>query len=268
MSPALFGHVASLEARKRLSYRADFWLNAILGLAVQVVVAYFIVLALFRESGRERVGGYTLEGMVVYYVTVVLVGRLVSVTEMEQGISQDIYDGGLSRYLLYPAPYALVKYAQQLGALLPAALQAALFAGWMPFVFGVPEGVSIASVGMGLVAIAVGTLLLFLLTWPIQAVAFWADNVWSLMIAHRIASRLLGGMLVPLSLFPDGARAVLELLPFRYLFAFPVECLLGRVGPAAWAAGLAAALAWCGVLALAGREVWRRGDLRYTGVGM
>jgi len=121
---------------------------------------------------------------------------------------------------------------------------------------------------MGIGAIVVANLLNFLITFPIQLIAFWADNVWSLMVMHRFASALLGGMLAPLAFFPESAQRALEALPFRYLFAFPVETLLGRVSPAEWAAGMAIAMGWCGVMAMIGRAVWRRGTLQYTGVGI
>jgi len=251
-----------------MSYRADFWISAVSSLAVRLVVAWFIVNAVFAGSGRPGIAGYTAREMYLYFVAVILVGKLVQSTELEQSISQDIYEGGLTRYLLYPVPYGAVKYAQQLGALGPALVQILLFGAWLPFVFGLPRDLSIAGIAMGIGAIAVANLLQFLITFPIQLVAFWADNVWSLMVMHRFASALLGGMLAPLSLFPQSAQRVLEALPFRYLFAFPVETLLGRVRPAEWAAGMAIGLGWCGIMAMVGRAIWRRGTLQYTGVGI
>ena len=121
---------------------------------------------------------------------------------------------------------------------------------------------------MALVSLAAANLLHYLINFPIQAVAFWADNVWSLLVAERFIISLLGGLMLPLDFFPEWARAVLVWLPFPYLFSVPVRTLLGQVGVAEWAAGLAILAAWCGIAALAGRWVWRRGDLQYTGVGI
>ncbi len=256
------------EIRRRMSYRADFWISAFASLAVRMAVSWFIVKAVFEGSGRPAIAGYDANGMFLYYVAAILVGKLVQTTELEQGISQDIYEGGLTRFLLYPAPYGVVKYMQQLGALGPALVQILLFGAWIPFVLGFPREISAAGIMMGAGAILMANLLQFLITFPIQLVAFWADNVWSLMVMHRFAAALLGGMLAPLSLFPETAQRVLEALPFRYLFAFPVETLLGRISPGEWAAGMAVGLGWCGVMTLIGRAVWRRGTFQYTGVGI
>lgn len=269
MSPSLFVHIAGVEARKRMSYRADFWINAVVGLVVNVAISYFIVGAIFRESGRDRIGGYTLQGMLFYFVVVTMVGKIVRSTEMEQSFSQDIYEGGLTRFLLYPSGYLTFKYAQQAGSLVPTIVQVLILA-WLPWLIGRPEDVhfTAGSLGMGLAAMAVANALYFLSTWPIQAVAFWADNVWSLTVAHRILAGLLGGLMVPLSLFPDWAQRALAWMPFRCLFAFPVDAFLGRVGWGEWAQGIGVGLAWCFLIGIAGRIVWRRGDLQYSGVGI
>lgn len=264
----LLRDLLTAEVRRRMSYRADFWISAISSLAVRLAIAWFIVKAIFAGSGRAGIAGFGESEMFLYYVAVILVGKFVQSTDLEQSVSQDIYEGGLTRYLLYPVPYGVVKYVQQIGAMGPVVVQVLLFGAWIPFVVGFPRDVSVAAVAMGLGAIVMANLLNFLITFPVQLVSFWAENVWSLMVMHRFASALLGGMLAPLSLFPDGARLVLEALPFRYLFAFPVETLLGRLSPSEWAAGMAVGLGWCAVMAVVGKAVWRRGTLQYTGVGI
>jgi len=268
VNPRLFLQIVSLETRKRMSYRADFWINAVVGLAVTIGITYFIALAVFDGSGQPVVAGYTKSTMLVYFVIVALVGKLVTLTEFDHSISEDIYAGSLSRYLVYPAPYGVVKFAMSLGALAPGLLQCALFACWMPFTFGWPPGITWLSAAMCAPALALAILLQFLITFPIQSVAFWADNVWSLMVANRLASRMLGGMLLPIALFPGWAQPTVRLLPYRFLFAFPTDVLLGRVGPAEWAVGLVVGSAWCFGFIAVSALIWRRGSLQYTGVGL
>jgi ABC-2 type transport system permease protein len=264
----LFWSIVGIEARKRMSYRVDFWINSVVGFVTELGVAWFIVLAMF--SGADRIGGFSRDGMLLYYVAIILIARLVRSTDLEWAIADDIYQGALSRYLLYPVTYGVLKYATQIGALLPAIVQVTLFGAWIPFVLGIPEGVRLtpATVAMCAGAIAVANALHFLSTYPIQLVAFWADNCWSLLVAHRLVAMLLGGILVPLALFPAWSQPALNALPYRYMFAFPVDALLGRLSVAEYAAGLGVAVAWCGIFAAVSAAVWRRGTLQYTGVGM
>ena len=266
----LLWNVFSTEARKRMSYRADFWINSLGGIAVNFSVYWFLTHALFAASGQPTLGGYTPRGMVLYYVFAILMGRMVQSNEMEMGTSQDIYDGSLSRYLLYPVSYSAMKYAEQAGALAPQMIQMTLFGVVGPLVVGIPEEVHItpASVAMSLASLAVANLLHYLLLLPIQEVAFWAENVWSLVVAERFLMSLLGGLLLPLDLFPGWARQILHWLPFPYLYSVPVRTVMGQLTVAEWASALAIAAAWCGVAAVLGRLVWRRVDLQYTGVGL
>ena len=99
MSPRLFWSVLSVEARKLMSYRADFWANTLLGTLSQFALAWILWAAILNEPG-ETVEGYTLEGIVMYYALVLLLGKLVSGPQNPTDISQEIYDGSLSRYLL------------------------------------------------------------------------------------------------------------------------------------------------------------------------
>lgn len=264
----VFWQIVTIEARKRMSYRADFWLSAVVGMVAQIGIAAFIAFAVFRESGHATIGGYSLRGMILYFVVVSLVGRLVRSTEMEMGVSTDIYEGGLTRYLLYPASYGVFRFAQQLGALAPAAVQVLVLGAFVPFLFGGDARVTAATAAMCAASVAVANVLYFMIAATIQLVAFWAENVWSLMVANRIAAALLGGLMVPLSLYPEWARRILAWTPFPYLFAFPVDVLFGRIGIADWARGLAMSLGWCAVVGLVWHLIWRRGTLRYTGVGM
>jgi ABC-2 type transport system permease protein len=270
MTPQLFLQVAGLEARKRMGYRADFWITAVLGVVVEFGAAWFLWRAVFSVTGRTEVGGWTLPGMVAYYVAAILLGRLVRGPEFEGVVSNDIYEGSLSRYLVYPASYFGFKYAQAVGAAFPAALQVVVFGSLALLLFPMPADVRVTplSLGMGLVAVGAASFLHFLLSFPIQSVAFWADNVWSLTVAQRLVAALLGGFMFPLSVFPEWAQYVLHLLPFRLFFAWPVEVVLGRADATAWVEGLASAAVWSAAIAGISWGVWRRGRLRYTGVGM
>ena len=128
--------------------------------------------------------------------------------------------------------------------------------------------VNVMSSGVFLVLVALANLLGFLLRFTVMLVAFWADNVWSLNVMLRFLSELLGGLMLPLSLFPQWAQDVLMWTPFPYLFYVPVMTLLGEVGAAEWAFGMLVTVVWTAVMAGVALAVWWRGRLSYTGVGI
>ncbi len=270
MSPHLFFQIFSLQARRIFSYRAEFWVNTAAGFGIQFLAIYCLWDAMFRESGQAEIGGYTFDGMLLYYVAAILLGKLVRGRERESDLANEIYEGGYTRYIIYPVRFFAYKYAQNLGGLVPAMVQVLLFGAVISFVVAESALATISLSGILLagVAVALANLLHFLLKAPVQGVAFWADNVWSLDVMTRFVINILGGALLPLDLYPDWARSILHWLPFEYLTFFPVRVLLGQVGFAEFAGGMAIAATWCVLLALLARTVWRRGDRQYTGVGI
>jgi ABC-2 type transport system permease protein len=270
VTPRLFLRVLATEARRRLAYRADFWVNALLAFAAELTIAYCLWQAVFAESGKATIGGRSFHGTVLYYVLVLLVAKLVRPPFGGGGdVSDEIYSGALSRYLVYPTGYFPFKYAQSLGALLPVLVQAVLFGAGFPFLLSDAHArIGPATLAMGAVSLLVANLLHYLMGFAIHAVAFWADNVWNLFVGLRLVTGILGGVALPLTTFPEGVRSALRATPFPYLFSEPVAVILGERSPAAWAGALAVALAWCAAFAAVAAGVFRRGRLRYTGVGV
>jgi ABC-2 type transport system permease protein len=260
----------SVEARTRLSYRVDFWIDAAVGFLANFGLMYFLWAAMFRESGETRIGGYDFNGILFYYVAVILFGKIVRGPELQGAVSTDIYEGGLNRYLVFPTRYFAFKYAQNLGTLVAPFVQLVLFGVWFVLFLDTPStgGITPLTVLMGLVSVLAANLLYFVMRFPLQCVAFWTDNVWSLSVALRFFAALLGGAMLPLSVFPIWARSGLDWLPFRFLYDFPVNVTLGRVSFTEWIAGLALALVWTAVIGWAARAVWRRGVYQYSGVGI
>ena len=65
MTPRLFRHVLGIEAKSRLSYRAEFWLSALAGFAADFGVVWFLWVAVFETSGKEMIGGRKLRMIAV-----------------------------------------------------------------------------------------------------------------------------------------------------------------------------------------------------------
>jgi ABC-2 type transport system permease protein len=265
----LFLHIMGLEARTRMSYRVDFWIRTLVVFLAQLGVYLFLTRAIFAEAGTTEVRGFTEPQMIQYFVAVMLLGRVATGAAFENAVANEIYQGGLTRYLLFPRPYLPFQYARSLGGQVSTIIQLALFGAvalWLSGGQGLALDVStLARTATSLVA---ANLLYYLLRLPLEMVAFWHDNVWSLVVLLRNLSNLLGGGLIPLALFPDAFQPVLAWLPFRHLFAVPVGTLMGRVDAATWASELTAAVAWILVLATVNALVWRRGTRQYTGVGI
>ncbi len=261
--------VFSMELRRILTYRMDFWIQFVGSLLAQFGVAWFLWKAIYTHGDLNHVGPFSFSGMMLYYLAAPLVGKIIQSSEIGH-MSEDIYSGTLNRYLLYPVSFFRYKLAAGMAQSAVFALQFMLVLAVVAAVAGVPEEFHLSAGGMlgAALAILLGGYLHFVMISAIELSAFWADNVWSLVVITRFLTGLLGGAMIPLALFPDWAVRSLHLLPFPYFVSFPVETLFGMQSPARWAAGMITMALWAVGGTLLYRALWRSGQLQYTGVGI
>lgn len=261
--------VYTMELRRLFSYRMDFWTQFLGALVAQFGVAWFLWKAIYAESGATEIGRFSFTGMMIYYLAAPLAAKTIQSAEIGD-ISQEIYDGSLTRYLVYPVSFFRYKLAAGLAPASVFAAQGALVLVIAAFTVGLPPEfhVSPFSVAAGGVSILLALYLHFVIVATVELVAFWADNVWSLVVILRFLTGLLGGAMLPLSLFPGWAHDLLYALPFAYFAAFPAETLLGLTTPGAWLRGMVLMALWSVAATLLYRAVWRRGMHQYSGVGI
>ncbi|MCC7440513.1 MAG: ABC-2 family transporter protein [Bdellovibrionales bacterium] len=267
--PTWAWRVADLEVRRLFSYRVDFWVSFVVSTGVQLLASYFLWLAVFEHTGRDTVGGYSFQALVYYSMMAPLFTRAVRGKEFGL-ISDEIYDGSLSRFLLYPIPmfgYKLTLHAAHVGM---TSLQLLLGFAAYALTAGLPAGhtTSAGSIALGLSALLAASVLHFFLSLILEMVAFWAEGIWSLLVMLRFVTSFLGGGHIPLTLFPEQMQQAMAWLPFPYLVSFPLLCFQGEMGLADWAIGVGAIAAWSLIFGLIALRVWRKGTLQFTGVGM
>jgi ABC-2 type transport system permease protein len=101
----------------------------------------------------------------------------------------------------------------------------------------------------------------------IALLAFWATRADALLALQDSLIFLLGGLVAPIRLLPDGMRALATLLPFRYMVAFPVEVLTGQLSPLEVTYGFLIQAGWLVVALAFYALLWRKGLSHYTAVG-
>jgi ABC-2 type transport system permease protein len=116
-------------------------------------------------------------------------------------------------------------------------LAALAFTGWMP-----PLAAFAAIAGFGLAASALLTALYL----GIGLLAFWITDVSPVFWVWQKLLFVLGGLMLPIGLYPEWMQRVAALTPFPVILAGPASFVLegGAVAPHLLAGRLAA---WCGL---------------------
>ncbi|HWQ13137.1 MAG TPA: ABC-2 family transporter protein [Roseiflexaceae bacterium] len=247
----------------QLQYRVALviWL---IGTVLQPVI-YLVVWTNVARAGGS-VGGYGAGDFAAYFIALMLVDHLTFswiFYEFEYRIRQ----GQLSALLLRPIHPIHKDIAENVTYKLLTATVLWPTAAGLALVFQPTAQLSPWALAAFVPALLLGFGVRFLVEWTLALAAFWTTRVSALNQMYYVLTLFLSGQIAPLALLPAPARVAAALLPFRWMVAFPVELLIGRLTPAEALQGLAAQLAWLCLSLVLLRLAWRAGLRRYSAVG-
>ena len=252
------------EIALQFAYR---WALAIwlLGLLLQPIV-YLVVWTTVARSQGGTVGGFSARDFAAYFTIFMVVNQLTFTWhywEFEWRVRQ----GFFSPLLLRPIHPLHNDLAENLTFKLLTFTVVAPVAVLLLVTFNASLNPSPWQVLAFLPALVFAFALRFLLEWTLALAAFWLTRVTAINQAYYLAVVFLSGQMAPLELLPEAVQVIAAVLPFRWMVAFPVETVLGRLSPMEVAVGLAAQLIWIGLALGLLRFGWRAGVRRYSAVG-
>jgi ABC-2 type transport system permease protein len=236
-----------------------------IGMVAEPIIYLVVWSTIARQQGGE-VGGFTPGQFAAYYIVWTLV-RNMNIIFTPYGWEWRIRQGELSGMLLRPVH--------------PIHWDLGYFAGWKFVVIVMwlpiaavlsllfqPE-LSFRPIDVAVFAVAIwGAYLIRSVNyWILGMLAFWTTRVGPLFEIVFTAELLLSGRLVPLSLMPEWAQRLADVLPFKWTFGFPIESLVGRLPESELLGGLAMQALWIAIGSIGVAIVWRFAVRRYSAVG-
>ncbi len=237
---------------------------------VGVLPPLFAIIAWLAIYGdRGQVGGFTRSDMITYYLVIAVAWYIIG-GRINGQIARAIKDGSLAHQLLKPyAGLASQVLAEQCWKLVSLTLALPLYVVLvLYFRHDLRLTLTLPRVAVALISTLASAVIFIILEILLGIIAFWTTNTRNLFEVYDLLLVLASGELVPLSLFPHPLGAVLNVLPFRYTFSFPVEVFLGKLDPTQTALGLLGQFTWLAALFGLTRLVWIRGLRRYSATGM
>ena len=245
-----------------------------------IVTQVFLWWAVFTAAAASRGTGigvedvhiesYSYRDFVAYYLLTMISRAFSSMPGLASGISRDIRDGTVKKYLiqpidmisfllLYRTAHKLVYYAV---AFLPFAAVFYLCRGFFPGGWPEPH-VLLAFLASLIMAFLLG----FFLEATIGMIGFWFLEVSSLLFVYMLFSFFFSGHMFPLDILPEFWRGLVQLIPLQYLAYFPAAVFLGKIEGADLAWGLGVQLGWVLFFIFTSRLAFRLGVRRYSGYG-
>jgi ABC-2 type transport system permease protein len=218
-----YAFVLRTAARQQWIYRAELAMRAI-----QMVLFIGVFMALwttaFGVSGRVEMAGFSLVEVVWYLAMTETIALSSSRVFIE--IGEAVRAGDLAYTLARPLSYPFYQVANSLGNSAPR------------FLLNLLTGVAVVWIGMGQVAgstpgmiafVGMATLALLLdalVAVLIGLLAFWIEEVMPVFWIYQKLLFTVGGMFLPLELFPDWLRRIAEWLPFQFITYVPARAFV------------------------------------------
>ena len=258
-----------MEFRKLVTYRVDFWINFFGLTFFSLVIAYYLWDAIFTAANETMIKGQNLTSILFYYLVAPLVFRI------QQGqnigfLSRDIYEGTLSKYILYPLSINQFKISTYLANSFFFFLQLCFLILLYQLIFTENNvfNFNVFNFCLFTVVVLLNCISYFYLFSIFEMTAFWFDSVWSLGVMLRFFCGFLGGAIIPLVFFPTWAQTLLGYTPFPYMIDFPYQVLQGTLSFREFLINLGVTLGWLLLFRYLASIVWRQGKFKYSGVGI
>lgn len=246
-------------------YRGEIVLWAIWGL-VNPAVLYAMWSSAAQSNADQTVAGYDRGQFAAYFFVMMIVGHFATAWDIYE-IGYLIRNGRLSPILL--RPLMPIWEAMAGNTAYKIVILAFVIPMWALFAWLVTPTFATQGwqFGLGVVALALSATLSFMLGYVVALAGFWITKLDAVAEIYFGLGMFLGGRFAPLSALPGPVYWVAWGLPFRWIYAFPTELLMGKLDRQADALfGLGVQAAWLFAAAAAFRLLWKLALKRYTAV--
>jgi ABC-2 type transport system permease protein len=233
-----------------------------------VVGAVVMPLVWLTARNDGMIGGYTPQGLVVYYVAMLLVGGFVT-SHFMWDIGIEIKEGLFTAHVLRPVSYfefiLCRNFAWRLGRTIVTLPWFALI------LFAYASTMGAAPVHLGWetwASVFLGHLVSISSVLAIAMLALFVEEARTIFEVYYLPMMFLSGQMFPVGLLPDWAAGLAKSTPFYYTTGLPTEILTGTVAGADASRGMVLQCAWIAGSLVAYALLFRAGMRRYTAVGL
>ena len=245
-----------------VAYRAEFLVWILTTNMPLVMLAIWHAVAADGPVGRFDQREFT-----AYYLGVLAV-RLLTSTWVVWQMSMEIKDGTLLSRLLRPIHPIFAYAAQHLAGVPMRAIVISPILAILVFAAGDRLALhDLRLMAIFAVSLLGAWLLIFFTMVLVGALAFFVDSAIAVFELWLAVHAIFSGYLIPLEALPSWIGRAAAVLPFRFMLGFPVEVLIGLLGPRAALAQLGVQWGYVLILFACAMLVWRTGLRRFNAFG-
>jgi ABC-2 type transport system permease protein len=232
---------------------------------------YLLLLGIFWELWRAtplaELGRADIDAPHLLWYMAVTESVAIGVGSLYRAVEADIHSGRIAAGLMRPIPYSWLTLAEWIGFTAYRVLVLALCGSAAGLALTGGVAVAPAAAAAILVSTALACAIVLLCQLQIGYAAAWTGSAAPLFWIWQKLAFVLGGLILPLSLYPQPFRAIAEATPFSAMLFAPGS-LVFAASPAAVAATIARQMFWLAVVGAASFAVDRAVHARWLDRGV
>lgn len=178
--------------------------------------------AIYAQKGAALIGGLSLNAMIWYLIFTELV--TLSRTDLYLQVNDDVKNGNIAYLLTKPVNYVFYCFSYFLGEIGIKLLTNALIGIAIGLIYaGVLKNFSLINLPFIILSLLVGCTINFFVYLSLALTSFWLEDNTAFFWIYSKLIFTLGGMLVPVDLFPKWLQSLSRCLPFVYVTYIPAK---------------------------------------------
>ncbi|HYR90100.1 MAG TPA: ABC-2 family transporter protein [Terriglobia bacterium] len=220
--------IAATSARSNLAYVGEVASRTVfLGVLLYILVRLWSVV--YAEANSKLLGGLELPQMIWYLViteSIVLSGQRIAAD-----VDEDVRTGRLAVQLLRPLSYPLYRLAHTLGERFLRFFMNAATGGLVALILIGPVHVTPAGLAMFAIVLPAALVVDSMAYLLIGLCAFWFESTSGIALIYSRIVMMLGGMMLPIEIFPDAIQPVVRAMPFASILYAPARMFVAPSAP-------------------------------------
>ncbi len=162
-----------------------------------------------------------------YMIRYAALSQILSIIyNVESKLADDIRTGNIVISLLKPWNYLFVMLQENIGRMMGDLFLVGLPVFFICFLAIGFENINWANLLYFGISVLLAFLIMYLVRILVELSCFWVIEAWSLVFLADVLIRILSGSFIPSFLMPAWMQAVMEALPFIWIFEMPLRILL------------------------------------------
>jgi ABC-2 type transport system permease protein len=218
-----YSWIAYTAARSELAYSAA---NVSRVIFMTTVLYVFMRLwsVVYEGAGVERLGGLTEKQMLWYLVATESI--IMSMPRLWYEVEQDVRTGALAVHLIRPLSYTAAQFGRSTGERLVRFVMNLAMGSIVATLLAGPIAFSAMGLGMFALVLPMAFIIDFFGAMLVGLCAFWLESTQGIALIYSRLMMLLGGLMVPLEVYPDSVQPILRALPFAAILNAPGRMLV------------------------------------------